>query len=168
MLTKSQIVIKNEAATSLRFANFIIDYIIITFISVFFFVFLGIILTLITGNEELLSALIDSKAWSYLLSAFVFVMYYFLMEKFVQGRTVGKLVTGTKVVTDAGDEPSTGDLLRRSLSRLIPFEPLSFFSKDGKWHDNWTDTVVVNKKAFENDMQTAQNEIDIEKIGTNN
>jgi uncharacterized RDD family membrane protein YckC len=89
------------------------------------------------------------------------------MENFTNGRTIGKLLTGTTVVTDYGSKPSTGAFMLRTLSRFMPFEAFSFFSANGKWHDTWTDTVVVKKKAFENDLQTLQNEIDIENLGKN-
>ena len=38
------------------------------------------------------------------------------------GRTVGKLVSGTRVVTESGDKPTTLQILQRTLSRMVPFE----------------------------------------------
>jgi uncharacterized RDD family membrane protein YckC len=43
------------------------------------------------------------------------------------GKTVGKYVTGTQVLTEDGEQPSVGTIFIRTLCRIIPFEPFSFF-----------------------------------------
>jgi hypothetical protein len=49
-----------------------------------------------------------------------------------------------------GGIPTRGQIVKRSLIRLIPFEPFSFlFRKQAiGWHDKWSDTrvVLVNPK----------------------
>ena len=60
------------------------------------------------------------------------------------GRTLGKLVTGTRVVNAAGGTPSFKQILGRSLARFIPFEAFSFLGDDGRgWHDSIPDTYVI-------------------------
>jgi uncharacterized RDD family membrane protein YckC len=73
------------------------------------------------------------------------VGYYFIFEALFQV-TPGKLATGTHVVDWNGNKPSLLQILGRSLTRFIPFEPLSFFgrSPDG-WHDRWSGTYVVKR-----------------------
>lgn len=74
----------------------------------------------------------------------VFMPYYIVLEA-ATGRTLGKLLTGTKVVDDAGEAPSFGQILGRTFSRLIPFEPLSFFGVTVRgWHDRLSATHVVS------------------------
>ena len=59
-------------------------------------------------------------------------------------RTIGKLVTGTRVVTTDGNVPGFGKVLGRSLARVIPFEVLSFLGAIPiGWHDKLSGTRVV-------------------------
>ena len=90
-----------------------------------------------------------------------FFLYYYLSEKFLNGRTIGKYVTETKAVTILGGKPSNSDLLKRTFSRLVPFDALSFFGTNG-WHDSWSDTRVVKITDFENAMRL---ENELENIG---
>ena len=77
------------------------------------------------------------------------LLYYVPMEGLF-GFTVGKLVTGTRVVNAQGGRPTWGQAFGRTLCRLIPFEPFSlFFSKDGEvrgWHDSVPKTWVVRRR----------------------
>ena len=75
----------------------------------------------------------------------VFLVYYTLFETFT-GRTPGKFVTMTKVaVAEYGTRPSLVQCFIRFVSRLLPFEFVSFFSKRPiGWHDNLANTVVIN------------------------
>ena len=61
----------------------------------------------------------------YVFSFLIPLTYYFGMEA-VFGKTVGKLITGTKVVSETGGRPSIGQFLGRSFVRLVPFEAFSF------------------------------------------
>lgn len=74
------------------------------------------------------------------------VSYYFVMELTLQ-RTVGKLVVGTRVVNLEGGRPTTGQVLGRSLIRMVPFEPFSFMSSTPiGWHDRWSETRVIRTR----------------------
>ncbi len=70
--------------------------------------------------------------------------YYILTEFFFQ-RTLGKLLTGTKVVTKTGDKPTFGQILGRTLSRSIPFEYLSFLVSENGIHDRLSGTRVISE-----------------------
>ena len=75
-----------------------------------------------------------------------FTLYYTISEA-LTGRTIGKLITGTKVVDATGNKPSFGKALVRSLCRHIPFEPLSLLSSDARgWHDSIAKTWVVRTR----------------------
>ncbi len=76
-------------------------------------------------------------------------MLYFVPQEAIFGRTLGKLVTGTKVVTVDDQKPTLPKILLRTAIRLIPFEWVTFvIDKTGKdgWHDKWADTKVVQLK----------------------
>jgi uncharacterized RDD family membrane protein YckC len=72
--------------------------------------------------------------------------YHLTFEAIFQ-KTLGKVLTGTKVVSVTGEKPSFLALLGRTLARYIPFEPLSFlfygsYPTKG-WHDRLSRTLVV-------------------------
>jgi uncharacterized RDD family membrane protein YckC len=134
------------ASTGKRFANHIVDTIV-----VYFLVFISGVLMAI-GTELTTPGYIDSvdendpgfTALSYLLGFSVFFVYYALMES-VFGVTVGKVITGTRVVDKHGRVPKTSTVMLRTLSRFVPFEAFSFLGSARGWHDSWTDTWVVDK-----------------------
>jgi uncharacterized RDD family membrane protein YckC len=70
---------------------------------------------------------------------------YFLIFEGLWQRTPAKLATRTRVVSVDGEIPTRGQIAKRSLIRLIPFEPFSFlFRKQAVgWHDKWSETRVV-------------------------
>lgn len=77
------------------------------------------------------------------LSVLGWAVVYVLPEALF-GRTLGKLVTQTKVVTRTGGKPTISQVLIRTVVRWIPFEPLSFLWGDNTgWHDDWSKTLVV-------------------------
>lgn len=83
-------------------------------------------------------------------------LYYLLMET-ITGTSLGKIVTGTIIVDDAGEQAGFGSLLSRTFARLIPFDSLSFlFGKRG-WHDSLSDTYVVRSKKHEAGGPVLQN-----------
>jgi len=79
----------------------------------------------------------------YLFSFFLIFSSYFIQEYFF-GITIGKLITGTRVVDNDGNKPSAWSIVIRTASRLIPFEAFSFLSSDKRgWHDTISDTFVI-------------------------
>lgn len=79
----------------------------------------------------------------YLLWFLLWLTYFTGLES-LTGKTFGKWVTNTKVVNFKGQRPPLNKLLIRSLSRLIPFEPLSFLNAEASgWHDELSNTRVV-------------------------
>lgn len=107
-----KVVHDNRAGLGLRIANYFIDYILV---SLSFFL-LGVVAVLL--NDYLgISFLYDwvitfenlSKLEDILLTTFATLVYYFLMEHFT-GRTVGKYVTGTKVISIDGKKPEVSQI----------------------------------------------------------
>lgn len=134
-----EIVEMNYASKGQRFGSYIIDSIIIYVIN------LGIstLLALLTGFDAKNG--VASLLLSFLLSYTGYVVYYTLMEGFLQGRTLGKMITGTYALGMDGKPLTLQQAFYRSLCRIVPFEPLSAFG-GAPWHDKWTNTTVVKKK----------------------
>lgn len=110
-----------------RFGNYFLDYF---FQMIFTGILAGIAITA------------DSSGAFILLVMFSGLIYYLLFEGIWQ-RTPGKWITGTKVVMSDGSKPEFGTIFLRTLIRIIPFEPLSFFFNPIGWHDAWSKTLVV-------------------------
>ncbi len=124
------------ASKSLRFANCIIDSFIF-----FFLLFL---------NAMILDAwlgLVDEGGsdWFLLHFSLIYVSYYTLSEYFF-GKTIGKLITKTKVVKKGGNKPTFINILGRNSARLIPFDSLSFLFSHKGWHDLLSNTYVILDK----------------------
>ena len=133
------------ADTGLRFANFIIDRMAGT--GLFYAgVFLSASITSDIGNDALSSLII--------LAAFAIIPGYYIVLEYFWGKTLGKFLTKTRVVNEAGKQPSFWNIVGRSLCRFIPFEPFSFFGggKPIGWHDSISKTyVVMDSFVYNND-----------------
>jgi uncharacterized RDD family membrane protein YckC len=127
----------NDASQGARFLNFIIDQIFSRFVLVSVLSFaLGVLLAL-TGSAD------SAKALGFVFSLLVMFLYHLVLEA-ATGRTLGKLITGTRVVDEDGGKPTLGQIAIRSLVRFVPFEPFSFFGASPTgWHDRWSKTRVI-------------------------
>jgi uncharacterized RDD family membrane protein YckC len=116
-----------------RFVNFIVDLVGYYLLTAVFM----IIYMLFYDIEDM------SKGMSYLLTFLALFIYYFSLESYF-GKTLGKLITRTKVVTDKGEEPSYTDILARTFCRIIPFDAFSYLGSDATgWHDTISKTRVI-------------------------
>ena len=153
---------EHKANKGLRFLNFIIDYVSIILLTMLFFGFIAIVIVIINPESDIIYQLENiNPLIDRVITVFFYVLLIFLSEFLTKGRSLGKFITGTKVVMIDGSTPTTKDYFMRSLCRIIPFEVLSFLGENG-WHDKISKTTVVNKKAFELDLSQADN---IESIG---
>ena len=66
----------------------------------------------------------------WIFGAIIGTFYYSLFEYLSGGRTIGKLLTGTMVVSEDGRPLTYPQVLGRTLSRFVPFEPFSFFGNE--------------------------------------
>lgn len=119
-----------------RFFNFVVDYIAIMLFAIITVVIIGIIF-----GEQGIKYLRSYP--DFIFGLLIYLIYYIVFEA-ITGRTLGKYVTGTQVVNELGEIASFKQILGRSICRLIPFEPLSFFGAMGRgWHDSIPDTSVT-------------------------
>lgn len=133
-----------DASGTKRFLNFIIDR-----IAGMAFAFLVFLLMGLLGQAGLISGLVDwtekmSGLMDVILTTSLLLVYYVIMES-ICGRTIGKLVTGTKVIDLKGRQPDFLTIMGRTLSRIVPFEPFSFLGRNSRgWHDTWSKTRVID------------------------
>lgn len=123
------------ASTGQRFLTFFLDTI---FIYISFFI-LGAAFHALN-----LDALLAGRGYG--LGIAVFILYYVLQEA-TYGRTLGKVIAGTKAVQQDGTPITVGQALVRTICRFIPFEAFSFFGGHGHpagWHDKIAKTRVVS------------------------
>jgi uncharacterized RDD family membrane protein YckC len=124
------------AARWRRFLTFVIDY--ICFLILAFLVGLAVVFA---GGQDAISSI--ERIPDLVFGVAIMMIYYVPMEA-IFGRTVGKLVTGTRVVNEEGNRPSLGQIFGRTFARFIPFEMFSLFSSSGRgWHDSIPRTYVV-------------------------
>ncbi|MBY0067078.1 MULTISPECIES: RDD family protein [Empedobacter] len=153
---------EHKANKGLRFLNFIIDYVSIILLTMLFFGFIAIVIVIINPESDIIYQLENiNPLIDRVITAFFYVLLIFLSEFLTKGRSLGKFITGTKVVMIDGSTPTTKDYFTRSICRIIPFDVLTFLGENG-WHDKISKTTIVNKKAFEADLSQADN---IESIG---
>ncbi|MGV3460297.1 MAG: RDD family protein [Flavobacterium sp.] len=142
-----------------RFGNFVIDLI---FRYVLFFI-IGIIAAIIDPEGFLAWSESIGRLEELMYGIIVLVIYFIVTESLFQ-RTLGKLITGTKVITEDGSKPNFGTIVIRTLCRLIPFEAFSFLGDYAYgWHDSLSKTYVVDVKIY-NEALNRKNSFD--EIGT--
>ncbi|KPE51988.1 RDD family protein [Chryseobacterium indologenes] len=160
-----KIIEDNKASQGLRLANFIIDRIVI-YILFFLYGTFSVLMYKVLNIDfflniaDKLSTL--SRFEDILITTTVYFLYLFCMEYFTKGRTIGKYITGTRVMSTDGTTPTLQEFFIRNISRLVPFDVLSFLGSNG-WHDNWSDTRVVNIKKYTLDKQSKE---EINSMGT--
>lgn len=80
---------------------------------------------------------------NYYLYLGILFLYYFIQE-FLFGKTIGKFITKTYVINSLGVKPTILQLILRNASRLIPFEALTYLSKEKRGlHDIFSKTYVI-------------------------
>ncbi|MCB9234684.1 MAG: RDD family protein [Bacteroidia bacterium] len=126
-------------APFLRFLNYLVDLI---GIAATWFIFLFVLFAF--GMEDDHFFLTDNG--SNLLFLCATLVYYTFMEG-TFGKTLGKLITGSRVIDQYGNKPGYLKAFIRSACRLIPFEVFSCFSDQG-WHDSIPKTWVVSNKEY--------------------
>lgn len=111
-----------------RLFNFLIDS------SIFF--------TLVIICSLLLKDYVIKEHLKYFL-IICYYLYYFLFEM-LGGQTIGKMITKTKVIDSNSDNhPSPFKIFVRTLSRLIPFDVLSYLFKSKGLHDFLSKTTTI-------------------------
>jgi len=127
-----------EASTGQRFANLLVDDVVSMILNTLSGVVLGIVFGVL-GMQDV------PQLFVFFVGILVGFGYYAVCEA-TFGRTVGKLVTGTRVIHVNGGSASFGQILKRTAIRFIPFEAFSFLGSTHGWHDRWSDTRVIRTR----------------------
>ncbi len=123
---------QNRANKYLRAGNFLIDI----FCSYGFLLLFNIILDGVGKSSPKIEN-------NYGFLSIIIMGLYFVIFEYFYGKTIGKFITNTKVIMKNGNNPSLFDIVKRTICRFIPFDPISFFWLKG-WHDDLSDTIVIN------------------------
>ncbi|NNF02039.1 MAG: RDD family protein [Bacteroidia bacterium] len=122
-----------------RFINLCVDNIFVSFMLIVILVAL-----ILAGSVQ------ENFLDSFMINIYLIlgqVIFYTLMEFLLNGRTFGKYITGTKMLSTNGNKATFSQVFGRSWARIIPFEAFSFFGKPGKgWHDSMSGTMVIDIK----------------------
>jgi uncharacterized RDD family membrane protein YckC len=128
------------ASRAQRFGTYILDYIFVILFSCIIGVMLGVFLGLTGIKLDL-----ESKVTELIFGVIAVFIYYFFQEAF-WGKTLGKLIIGTKILNNDYTKVSVKNAFARTICRFIPFEAFSFLGGDSKpqgWHDKLSNTIVV-------------------------
>jgi uncharacterized RDD family membrane protein YckC len=126
------------ASATRRFWTFVVDL-----IGIWIGLFVFQIAYGVAYGLDALEALDGAKWWGICIT--FYVLYYVSFE-LISGRTPGKVLAGTRVVTTCGLALSIPTALVRTLCRLLPFEPMSFSLGETWWHDSLSRTQVVRSR----------------------
>ena len=131
---KFETVENNSVSSSIRFVNFLIDFVVI-------FIFYGLV---VPNFEQFLTLTSKAELIIYRIGTLIlfFAIYYIPFEYKYQ-KTLGKIITKTKVVNFEGEKPELGDIFSRTFCRLIPFDRFSFFFFRNGFHDAISKTKVI-------------------------
>ena len=133
---KQKDVLKKIATSTLRSINFIID-IVAVFIIYRSTAYIIQKLLNITSIREILFL---NRTTVFV----VFILYFILAENMFQ-KTLGKVITKTKVVNFNGEKPNFVDIIIRTFSRLIPFDGISYLYSISGFHDKLSKTIVIKE-----------------------
>lgn len=156
------------ASKGSRFANYIIDLIVIVAVLLGgFMAFAYLYYSFATDTAAMDSFLDDTSEINPLLdrliTGLVLALCYLIMETVFKGKSVGKYVTKTRVVMEDGSAPRIEDFVKRSLCRIIPFDQFSFLGAQGRgWHDSISNTYVVDEEMFNAKKESINN---LDEIG---
>ncbi len=136
----------NPTIIGIRFANRLIDLLII----------LLLVYNFIAFNTDYFTSEISRQFTNPItltLLELVALIYYYLFMEVIFKTTAGKCATNTIIVNSNAETASIAQLIGRTFCRLIPFEPFSFFANNGRgWHDSITNTYVVDSILKEEKM----------------
>ena len=141
---EQEIMSRQEAPPHLRFVNYIID--LLSFYAII--ITLIILLALTAYGPRIFQAIENLDSLSdFVILHVLYGLYMLIVEGIFRGKTLGKLITGTRVVHQRTHSFSWQDALRRGCMRMIPLE---YFTGcvGSPFHDQWTETHVIREKKL--------------------
>jgi len=133
----------NKVGSGKHLANYIIDRICVAIFNFILAYTSGLIIGIIIPS--FMYTIEDNIFFFDILFTVISTVSYYTLFEAVSGRTIGKLITKTKVVDENKQNIGFSTALVRSFSRLIPFDAFSFLGAEVRgWHDTISKTYVVN------------------------
>lgn len=134
-----------RASAGKRFLNYLIDVI------AFYIVVFGTFVLIAIKSPTSVDGLIDDNPGSDLIGRILALIGYALFMSIVEavsnGKSLGKLITGTRAINLDGSNISATTAFGRGFSRAVPFCVFSAFGTPcDPWQDRWTDTMVIDQK----------------------
>lgn len=134
-----------RASTGKRLANYLIDMV------AFYLVAIAVVIFMAVSSPTDIEGFVNDSPGAQLIDRLLFILGYALfmsiIEALSKGKSLGKLITGTRAVNLDGSSISMGTAFGRGFSRAVPFCAFSAFgSPCNPWQDRWTDTMVIDQK----------------------
>jgi len=124
----------NTVKSRIRFVNFMIDFVVI--FVVYFLI--------IPKFERFLPLVTRAELATYRIGSLIFfIALYYIPFEYKSQKTLGKIITKTRVVTLEGNKPELMDIVSRTFCRLIPFDRFSFLYSRNGFHDAISKTKVI-------------------------
>jgi len=133
-----------RAESGKRFINLIIDLVL------FYIIAFGIGVLIALASPSTIEGLGDTNDFGLadrLISLVLYALYMSVVEAVFKGKSLGKIITGTRAVNLDGSRISTSTAFARGFSRAVPFCAFSALgSPCNPWQDRWTNTMVIDEK----------------------
>lgn len=121
-----------------RFWTYVIDW-VLTMVGLSLLALTGYELFIVGSGKSIPAEFLRSSA-----ASLVLILLYYLPQESLFGWTVGKLILRTRIVGMDSQPAAFRQILGRTLARMIPFEPFSFFgNRPFGWHDSLSNTRVI-------------------------
>lgn len=134
-----------QASHGKRLANFLVD---IAGFYIVAFIVLVIVAIINPGAFEHIDRSFQLSFINQMAIQCAYGFYTGLVEGLFRGKSLGKLITGTRAVTEDGRPATMRVTLLRGLIRAVPFEPFSALGTPSfPFHDRWSNTLVIDEKA---------------------
>jgi len=133
-----------RASTGKRFANYIIDVLL------FYAIVVGVGIAIVLFSPVTADSLGDSSpitVMDRIIGLVLYAVFMSLVEGLFKGKSLGKLITGTRAVNLDGSKISFRKAFARGFSRAVPFSAFTAFGTPcDPIQDSWTHTMVIDEK----------------------
>jgi uncharacterized RDD family membrane protein YckC len=91
--------------------------------------------------------------WEQFIYTICYIGIFYIMCESIWTVTPGKILTGTRLSTFAGEKPGAAHIIGRTLLRFVPLEGFSFLGSSTRgWHDSFSGTYVVEEDDLEDEL----------------
>jgi uncharacterized RDD family membrane protein YckC len=131
-----------QAGSGRRLANYLIDLVVFYIL----LICVGVVIGALDPNasEDLNSVTALGTLADRLITLLCYGICMGLVEGLFRGKSLGKVITGTRAVNEDGSRINFKTGFLRGLSRAVPFDAFSALGQPPyPWHDKWVNTYVI-------------------------